>query len=60
MTGDATTGKAIIDHKDVNIVSFTGSAKTAKKVYQSCAENFKPCHLEGGGSDYMIIQTKLI
>ena len=58
MTGDATTGKAIIDHKDVNIVSFTGSAETAKKVYQSCAENFKPCHLEGGGSDYMIISDK--
>ena len=58
LTGDATTGKAIIDHKDVNIVSFTGSAETAKKVYQSCAENFKPCHLEGGGSDYMIISDK--
>ena len=58
MTGDASTGKAIIDHKDVKIISFTGSANTAKEIYQKCAANFKPCHLEGGGSDYMIISDK--
>ena len=58
VTGDATTGKAVIDHKDINIVSFTGSVNTAHKIYQSCALNFKPCHLEAGGSDFMVISDK--
>ncbi len=58
VTGDSSTGQLIIGHKDINIVSFTGSASTANKIYQSCAANFKPCHLEGGGSDFMVISDK--
>ena len=55
ITGDHSTGNAIINNNDVNIVSFTGSVHTAKLIYRDCAKLFKPCHLEGGGSDFMII-----
>ena len=58
ITGDHSTGNAIINNSDVNIVSFTGSVHTAKLIYKDCAKLFKPCHLEGGGSDFMIISDK--
>lgn len=58
LTGDQTTGTSLIKNRKVKIVSFTGSASTAKTIYEDCAKLFKPCHLEGGGSDTMVISNK--
>jgi succinate-semialdehyde dehydrogenase / glutarate-semialdehyde dehydrogenase len=53
VTGDAETGKAVIDHADV--VCFTGSVPTGRKIAVHCAERLIPCYLELGGKDPVIV-----
>lgn len=53
VTGDAETGKAVIDQADV--VCFTGSVPTGRKIAVQCAERLIPCYLELGGKDPVII-----
>ncbi len=36
-------------------VSFTGSTETGRLVNQACAPTFKPCHLEMGGKNIIIV-----
>lgn len=40
---------------DVDLVVFTGSVKTGKKVAAACAEKLVPCSLELGGKDAAIV-----
>ena len=42
-------------HKDVGIVSFTGSTATGRKVSEACASAFKHCHLEMGGKNVIMV-----
>ena len=42
-------------HPSVAAVSFTGSTETGRLVNQACASTFKPCHLEMGGKNIMIV-----
>lgn len=44
-----TAGQALIEHNDVNKVSFTGSSLTGRKVIEASAGNLKRVHLELGG-----------
>ena len=53
VTGDAGTGKAVIDQSDV--VCFTGSVPTGRKIAVHCAERLIPCYLELGGKDPVIV-----
>ncbi|MFM1887194.1 MAG: hypothetical protein RL026_2351 [Pseudomonadota bacterium] len=53
VTGDAETGKAVIDQADV--VCFTGSVPTGRKIAVHCAERLIPCFLELGGKDPVIV-----
>jgi len=53
VTGDAETGKAVIDQADV--VCFTGSAPTGRKIAVHCAQRLIPCYLELGGKDPVIV-----
>jgi len=53
VTGDAETGKAVIDQADV--VCFTGSVPTGRKIAVHCAERLIPCYLELGGKDPVIV-----
>jgi acyl-CoA reductase-like NAD-dependent aldehyde dehydrogenase len=53
VTGDAETGKAVIDQADV--VCFTGSMPTGRKIAVHCAERLIPCYLELGGKDPVIV-----
>src|SRR5579872_1796260 len=48
-------GAPLITHLDVAAVSFTGSTETGRIVSQACAPTFKPCHLEMGGKNIMIV-----
>ena len=48
-------GGPLITHSDVAAVSFTGSTDTGRIVSQACAPTFKPCHLEMGGKNIMIV-----
>jgi aldehyde dehydrogenase (NAD+) len=48
-------GAPLVAHQDVAAVSFTGSTETGRLVNQACASSFKPCHLEMGGKNIVII-----
>ncbi len=49
VTGDAETGKAVIDQVDV--LCFTGSVPTGRQIAVHCAQRLIPCYLELGGKD---------
>ncbi len=48
-------GAPLVTHADVAAVSFTGSTETGRLVNQACAPSFKPCHLEMGGKNIIIV-----
>jgi succinate-semialdehyde dehydrogenase / glutarate-semialdehyde dehydrogenase len=51
--GDGRTGQAVIGQGD--LVCFTGSVPTGRKVAVACAERLIPCFLELGGKDPAIV-----
>ena len=51
--GDGETGGAVIEEADV--VCFTGSVPTGRKIAVQCAERLIPCYLELGGKDPVIV-----
>src|ERR1039458_5970902 len=53
VVGDGETGQAIIDN--VDILCFTGSVLTGRKVAEACAKRFIPVFLELGGKDPVIV-----
>jgi succinate-semialdehyde dehydrogenase / glutarate-semialdehyde dehydrogenase len=53
IAGDGLQGAALIEN--VDIVCFTGSVATGRKVYVACAKLFKPCFLELGGKDAALV-----
>ena len=52
-TGRGETGAALVDHADM--IMFTGSTGTGKKVLARAAESLTPVSLELGGKDPMIV-----
>jgi acyl-CoA reductase-like NAD-dependent aldehyde dehydrogenase len=52
-TGRGETGAALIEH--VDMIMFTGSTKTGRKVAEAAARRLIPCSLELGGKDPMIV-----
>ena len=52
-TGRGGTGRALID--EVDMIMFTGSTPTGRKVAVAAAERLIPCSLELGGKDPMIV-----
>jgi len=48
-------GNAIVDHADVNLISFTGSSDTGKAIAASCGKTLKRCSLELGGKNAQIV-----
>jgi len=55
VTGGSVTGQALVESPNTNVVAFTGGVATGKRVAMACAERMKPCVIEAGGSDPMII-----
>lgn len=55
VTGDGTTGAALVDHSGVNKIAFTGSTATGKKIVQASVGNLKRVSLELGGKSPHII-----
>jgi succinate-semialdehyde dehydrogenase / glutarate-semialdehyde dehydrogenase len=53
VTGPGSTGEALIRNADV--VCFTGSVKTGRRVALLAAECFVPVHLELGGKDPVVV-----
>ena len=48
-------GAPIVEHADVRAVSFTGSSEVGRTIGQVAARTFKPCSLEMGGKNAIII-----
>lgn len=53
--GGPETGKALVASDRTHAVAFTGSVAAARAVAVACAERMKPCVIEGGGNDPMIV-----
>src|SRR5437763_4600310 len=53
VTGDGTTGAAVVD--EVDMVMFTGSARTGRRIAARAGERLIPCSLELGGKDAMTV-----
>jgi aldehyde dehydrogenase (NAD+) len=55
VTGDGTTGAALVDHTDVNKIAFTGSTEVGRKIRLATAGTGKALTLElGGKSPYIV------
>jgi acyl-CoA reductase-like NAD-dependent aldehyde dehydrogenase len=52
--GGGDVGAALVD-ADVDLVVFTGSVATGRRIAVRCAERFIPCSLELGGKDAAIV-----
>ncbi|PAX51426.1 aldehyde dehydrogenase [Brunnivagina elsteri CCALA 953] len=48
-------GKALVEHPDVNLVSFTGSSETGSQVGEICGRTHKRVCLEMGGKNAQIV-----
>ncbi len=48
-------GVPLTQHKDIKLVSFTGSTEIGREVSKACAEDFRHCSLEMGGKNPIII-----
>ncbi|HEY9247470.1 MAG TPA: aldehyde dehydrogenase family protein [Candidatus Methanoperedens sp.] len=53
-TGNAGTGEILVS-SDIDMVSFTGSARTGKDIMRNSAEKLHRVSLESGGSDAFIV-----
>ena len=53
--GDGDIGQAICTHPDINMVSFTGSTPTGRKVAATAGQQLKKVSLELGGNNAAII-----
>ena len=53
--GTAEAGEAIIRHKKIRKISFTGGPITARKILHACAEQIKPTVMELGGKSANIV-----
>lgn len=55
VTGDGQAGAALANHRDVRVISFTGSTETGLKVYAQAASLGKKVALEMGGKNAIIV-----
>ena len=55
VTGDGATGAALVDHPDVDKVTFTGSTAVGRKIGSKCGASLKRVTLELGGKSPNII-----
>jgi len=56
ITGSGETlGEALIRHRDVRIIAFTGSVDAGRKIARLACEEFKKVHLELGGKDPFVV-----
>ncbi|MDQ5820821.1 MAG: aldehyde dehydrogenase family protein, partial [Actinomycetota bacterium] len=50
-----TAGKALVEHPDVPVITFTGSRETGIAVTKAAADHLKHVHLELGGKNAIIV-----
>ncbi len=57
LAGGNEIGQLMAEHPDINMISFTGSVETGKRVMASCATTLKRMILELGGNDPAIVMA---
>jgi len=56
VTGDGIpTGKRLVEHPDIGLVSLTGDVATGKEIARTAADTLKRVHLELGGKAPMVV-----
>ena len=55
VNGDSNMVQAICDHPGIEAVSFVGSTKVAKIVYQRATSNYKRCLALGGAKNHLMV-----
>ena len=55
VTGDGRAGQALAEHMDVDMITFTGSTATGKRVLEASKGNLKKTSLELGGKSAQIV-----
>ncbi|KAK7987054.1 aldehyde dehydrogenase-like protein [Apiospora saccharicola] len=55
LSGDDDLGPWMTEHPGIDMIAFTGSIPTGKRVAASCARTLKRCVLELGGNDACIV-----
>ena len=58
--GDVDIVEAICDHPGIQAVSFVGSTKVAKIVYQRATNNYKRCLALGGAKNHLMVMPDAI
>ena len=58
--GDVELVEAICDHPHIEAVSFVGSTKVAKIVYQRATHNYKRCLALGGAKNHLMVMPDAI
>lgn len=53
--GGVEIGTQLVESAKTHAIAFTGSAEVGRKIAMDAASHMKPCIIEGGGSDPMII-----
>jgi acyl-CoA reductase-like NAD-dependent aldehyde dehydrogenase len=56
-TDGSTVGQALLEHKDVAAISFTGSVATGRRIAEACIASgpMKKMQLEMGGKNPMVV-----
>jgi len=55
LSGGNDTGQALVEHRDVRMISLTGSTATGKKIMKTAADTLKRVHLELGGKAPILV-----
>ncbi|MFN8878265.1 MAG: aldehyde dehydrogenase family protein, partial [Gemmatimonadota bacterium] len=53
--GDGEAGRALVEHPDVPVISFTGSTETGSRVGETCGRMHKRLSLEMGGKNAQVV-----
>ena len=55
VTGSTVAGNALVEHSDVDKISFTGSSAVGRAIGRACGERLRPVTLELGGKSPAIV-----
>ena len=55
LPGGPTTGDAVVRHKSVSMISFTGSTAVGRSIGETCGRMLKKCALELGGNNALVV-----
>ncbi len=53
--GGIEIGTQLVESKKTHVIAFTGSAEVGRHIAVEAARNMKPCVIEGGGSDPLVV-----